>query len=371
MVKRIFDILVLLLFFPILLPFFILAFFLVKWKLSSPVLFRQKRVGHQGKIFEMFKFRSMTNQKDEKGDLLPDSLRLTKFGKILRSTSLDELPGLLNVLKGEMSLVGPRPLLVEYLPYYSYEQRKRHCVRPGITGWAQINGRNELNWPEKLALDVWYVQNQSFCLDFKILLKTVQKVFKREGISPKGMEITPRFDNYVQSSWKKIAIISNLKGNKIVLEKLFKEILKNPLKTADVVIFLGDIFGLLEPKELEIFWDMLLKLNKEKLCLFVNSQKNIFCESSSFLFNFHKIDFLKTQTLFLGDKNLFKEKELKKEKDNFCSIFSEIKNERVEQEESSYEHSDFWMFVNLKLERFFLMNTKKDYYKIMLNEGEK
>ena len=158
-------------------------------ELGKPVLFRQKRPGLNGNIFEMLKFRSMLDTVDENGKSLPDSERLTSFGHKLRSSSIDELPGLWNVLKGDMSLVGPRPLLVEYLPLYSPEQAKRHNVRPGITGWAQINGRNALSWEEKFELDVWYVENQSFWLDFKILLLTVKKVFIKEGISADG-EVT-------------------------------------------------------------------------------------------------------------------------------------------------------------------------------------
>ncbi|MFS1926086.1 sugar transferase [Vibrio breoganii] len=161
--------------------------FFVAWKvrknLGSPVIFRQKRPGLNGEIFEMLKFRSMLDEKDSEGNLLSNSERLTPFGKKLRSSSIDELPGLLNVLKGDMSLVGPRPLLVEYLPLYSREQAKRHNVRPGITGWAQVNGRNAISWEKKFEYDVWYVENQSFLLDIKILLLTVKKVFFREDIN--------------------------------------------------------------------------------------------------------------------------------------------------------------------------------------------
>lgn len=159
-----------------------------------PPLFRQPRPGLRGKIFHMLKFRSMTDERDEHGELLPDAQRLTPFGQFLRSTSLDELPELWNVLVGDMSLVGPRPLLVEYLPLYNAEQARRHDVLPGIAGWAQINGRNTLSWEEKFALDVWYVDNQSFLLDLKILLVTVAKVVRREGISAAGMATMSRFE---------------------------------------------------------------------------------------------------------------------------------------------------------------------------------
>jgi len=157
--------------------------------LGKPILFKQKRPGFNGEIFEMIKFRSMRDALDEKGNILPDSERLTPFGLKLRSSSLDELPGLWNVLKGDMSLVGPRPLLVEYLPLYNEEQAKRHNVRPGITGWAQVNGRNAISWEDKFKLDVWYVENRTFWLDIKILFLTVKKVFVKDGISADG-EVT-------------------------------------------------------------------------------------------------------------------------------------------------------------------------------------
>ena len=156
---------------------------LVRTKLGSPVIFHQDRPGKDGKIFRLYKFRSMTDEKDENGNLLPDEVRLTAFGKKLRATSLDELPELWNILKGDMSIVGPRPLLVRYLPLYNEEQRHRHDVRPGLTGWAQVNGRNALSWEEKFRYDVDYVQNVSFALDAKTVLLTVKKVFAREGIS--------------------------------------------------------------------------------------------------------------------------------------------------------------------------------------------
>lgn len=158
---------------------------MVFFKLGKPILFVQNRVGLQEKIFKMYKFRTMLNKKDSRGNQLSDEERLTTFGRILRSTSLDELPELINVLKGDMSLVGPRPLLVEYLPLYNEKQRRRHDVPPGITGWAQINGRNSISWGNKLDLDVWYVENRSLRLDIKIILLTIRKVFIREGINPK------------------------------------------------------------------------------------------------------------------------------------------------------------------------------------------
>jgi lipopolysaccharide/colanic/teichoic acid biosynthesis glycosyltransferase len=156
---------------------------LVRTKLGSPVIFHQDRPGKDGKIFRLYKFRSMTDEKDENGELLPDEVRLTSFGKKLRATSLDELPELWNIVKGDMSIVGPRPLLVKYLPLYNEEQRHRHDVRPGLTGWAQVNGRNTLSWEDKFRYDVEYVRNISFALDVKIVFLTVKKVFSREGIS--------------------------------------------------------------------------------------------------------------------------------------------------------------------------------------------
>lgn len=159
---------------------------LIRLKLGSPVFFTQVRPGLSSKLFRMVKFRSMTDERSQDGSLLPDAERLTSFGALLRSTSLDELPELWNVLKGEMSLVGPRPLLVEYLPLYSSEQARRHDVRPGITGWAQVNGRNAISWEEKFALDIWYVENQSLWLDIKILWLTMRKVLVRDGINAAG-----------------------------------------------------------------------------------------------------------------------------------------------------------------------------------------
>jgi len=181
--KRLFDLVVALLLLPSIFLMCLMITLFVKIKLGSPVIFTQLRPGLNGKIFNMVKFRTMTNKCDLDGNLLPDSIRLTKFGKFLRSTSLDELPGLWNVLKGDMSLVGPRPLLVEYLPLYSEKQSRRHEVRPGITGWAQVNGRNTISWDKKFDLDVWYVDNQSIWLDIKILWMTIKKVIMRDGIS--------------------------------------------------------------------------------------------------------------------------------------------------------------------------------------------
>lgn len=174
-------------------PVLIVVSILVRLKLGSPILFQQIRPGLGGKPFNMMKFRTMTDERDASGELLSDDVRLTKFGSFLRSTSLDELPELINVLKGDMSLVGPRPLLMEYLPLYSERQYRRHEVRPGITGWAQINGRNALSWDEKFELDVWYVENRSLWLDIKILFLTVLKVVKRDGISHGGEATMPKF----------------------------------------------------------------------------------------------------------------------------------------------------------------------------------
>ncbi len=166
-----------------LLPWLLVVAFLVRVKLGGPVLFMQERPGKDEKIFKMYKFRTMTNQKDEEGNLLPDEIRLTKFGKLLRATSLDELPGLFNILKGDMSIVGPRPLLVRYLPLYNEEQKKRHNVRPGLTGLAQVNGRNAISWEDKFNYDIKYVNKITFIGDIKIILKTVLKVVKRSDIS--------------------------------------------------------------------------------------------------------------------------------------------------------------------------------------------
>jgi len=192
--KRIFDVVVSLFALLFLSPVIMLLSIFVVDKLGRPVLFKQKRPGLKGGIFEMIKFRSMRDAVDGGGNVLPDFDRLTPFGEKLRSSSLDELPGLWNVLKGDMSLVGPRPLLVEYLPLYSSEQARRHNVKPGITGWAQVNGRNAISWEEKFKLDVWYVDNQSFLLDIKILFLTVKRVFVRDGISADGEATMSKFE---------------------------------------------------------------------------------------------------------------------------------------------------------------------------------
>jgi len=191
--KRLFDLVVALLLLPSIFLMCLMITLFVKIKLGSPVIFAQRRPGLNGNIFNMIKFRTMTNECDTNGVLLPDSVRLAKFGKFLRSTSLDELPSLWSVLKGDMSLVGPRPLLVEYLPLYSGMQSRRHEVRPGITGWAQVNGRNSISWDEKFELDVWYVDNQSIWLDVKILWLTVKKVLVRDGITAQGDVAMPIF----------------------------------------------------------------------------------------------------------------------------------------------------------------------------------
>jgi len=193
MLKRIFDISVSVVTLMLLAPVMALVAWQIRRRLGSPVLFRQVRPGLNGKPFKMVKFRTMRDAVDAQGNPLPDSERLTPFGTFLRSTSLDELPELWNVLKGDMSLVGPRPLLMEYLPLYSAEQYRRHEVRPGVTGWAQVNGRNALSWEEKFKLDVWYVDNRSFWLDLKILLLTIKKVFIREGISGEGEATMSKF----------------------------------------------------------------------------------------------------------------------------------------------------------------------------------
>ena len=181
--KRVIDIFFSLIFILLFWWLYIVVAILVKKKLGSPVLFKQKRPGLNEKIFIMYKFRTMIDKKDEKGDLLPDKDRLTKFGKVLRSTSLDEIPELWNVLKGEMSLVGPRPLLVQYLSKYTKEEKRRHEVKPGITGWAQINGRNNTTWSDRFKNDVYYVENFSFLLDMKIIIQTFLKVIKRRDIN--------------------------------------------------------------------------------------------------------------------------------------------------------------------------------------------
>ncbi|WP_269321883.1 sugar transferase [Oceanobacillus salinisoli] len=182
-IKRLMDFILSLIAIIVLSPVFITVAFLVRVKLGSPVLFKQKRPGLNEKTFMMYKFRSMTDERDENGELLPDSVRLTKFGRFLRSTSLDELPELFNILKGDMSIIGPRPLLVQYLPLYNEHQKRRHDVRPGLSGLAQVNGRNAISWEEKFNLDVEYVDSVSFTSDWKIIFLTIKKVFVREGIN--------------------------------------------------------------------------------------------------------------------------------------------------------------------------------------------
>lgn len=191
--KRLFDIAVSLVALACLLPFLVVLYVVIALKMGRPVFFRQIRPGIEGKPFEMIKFRSMTDEKDTNGELLPDDQRLPAFGKLLRATSLDELPELWNVLKGEMSLVGPRPLLMEYLEHYTPEQARRHEVRPGVTGWAQVNGRNAISWEQKFEFDTWYVDNRSFWLDIKILWLTVMQVVKRDNISQDGHVTMEKF----------------------------------------------------------------------------------------------------------------------------------------------------------------------------------
>lgn len=193
MLKRLLDIIIASIALILLSPLYAFVAYKVKKNLGSPVLFRQVRPGLHGKPFEMIKFRTMKDALDEQGNPLPDSERLTPFGRMLRSTSLDEMPELWNVIKGDMSIVGPRPLLMEYLPLYSPEQAKRHDVRPGMTGHAQVNGRNAIGWEEKFKLDTWYVENQSIWLDFKIMFKTVHKVLAKDDISAEGEATMTRF----------------------------------------------------------------------------------------------------------------------------------------------------------------------------------
>ena len=193
MLKRIFDVAVTMTGLVVLWPVVMVLVLLVRYKLGAPVFFRQVRPGKAGVPFLMYKFRTMSDERDENDELLPDAFRLTRFGRFLRSSSLDELPELYNVIKGDMSLVGPRPLLMEYLALYTREQARRHEIRPGITGWAQVNGRNAISWEEKFNLDVWYVDNQSIWLDIKILWLTLRKVFIREGINQEGQATMKKF----------------------------------------------------------------------------------------------------------------------------------------------------------------------------------
>lgn len=191
--KRLFDLIVSSTLLICLFPIMVAVSVALAWHMGSPVLFRQQRPGLYGKPFEVLKFRTMADKFDSDGVQLPDEHRLTAFGKLLRRLSLDELPQLINVIKGDMSLVGPRPLLMEYLPLYSAQQMRRHDVRPGITGWAQINGRNNLSWDEKFALDVWYVDNRSLWLDLQILVKTISRVFVGAGVAKSGFSTTDKF----------------------------------------------------------------------------------------------------------------------------------------------------------------------------------
>ena len=199
MLKRLFDICLSLAALVVLSPLLLIVMWQVRRNMGSPVLFRQRRPGLHGKPFEMLKFRTMRDAVDANGQPLPDAERLTPFGQFLRSTSLDELPELWNVLKGDLSLVGPRPLLMEYLPHYDAQQRRRHEVRPGITGWAQVQGRNTVAWSERFKLDVWYVDNQSFALDMKIIAMTIKTVLSREGIHAEGEATMPKFTENKQS----------------------------------------------------------------------------------------------------------------------------------------------------------------------------
>lgn len=191
--KRVFDLILSVPAVILLLPGLIIEAFMIRFILGRPVIFRQIRPGLNGRSFILYKFRTMTDARDAEGNLLPDAQRLTRFGRFLRSTSLDELPELWNVLKGDMSLVGPRPLLIQYLDRYSPEQARRHEVRPGITGWAQVNGRNAITWEEKFKRDVWYIDNQTLWLDIKIIFMTLWKIFKREGISQEGQATMEEF----------------------------------------------------------------------------------------------------------------------------------------------------------------------------------
>lgn len=192
--KRLFDILLSIFLLIILFPIIIIIYILIFIFMGRPIIFKQSRGGYKGKIFTIYKFRSMTNKTDENGILLSDEQRLNSLGKALRHTSLDELPQLINVLKGDMSFVGPRPQLIEYLPLYTKRQFKRHDVKPGITGWAQINGRNDISWAQKFEYDVWYVENQSFFLDIKIILKTFLHFFNPKGVAQEGYVTVEKFN---------------------------------------------------------------------------------------------------------------------------------------------------------------------------------
>lgn len=193
MYKRLFDLLLTCFACILIAPLLLILIIFISYFMGSPIVFKQQRPGLNTKPFYIYKFRSMSSKKDQFGEFLPDAERLNTFGRLLRSTSLDELPSLWNVLKGDMSIVGPRPLLMEYVPLYSAEQARRHNVKPGITGWAQVNGRNAITWEEKFNLDVWYVDHHSLWLDIKIIFLTVKKVFFRDGISAKGEVTMPKF----------------------------------------------------------------------------------------------------------------------------------------------------------------------------------
>jgi lipopolysaccharide/colanic/teichoic acid biosynthesis glycosyltransferase/predicted phosphodiesterase len=266
--KRLFDIISSLVLIILLFPIIVLIFFSVWIFIGFPVIFMQSRPGLNGEVFNMYKFRTMSSIFGKNGITLLDRDRLTKFGQFLRSSSLDELPELWNVLIGEMSLVGPRPLLEEYLSLYSEKQSKRHRVRPGITGWAQVNGRNSISWDEKFELDIWYVNNLSLWLDIKILCLTLKKVLARDGISPDDKVIMPRFDYNMferkASNKVRIAVISDIHSNLDALTLVLKE-LKN--KNIDITIFLGDIltYGC---QPLEVL-SMLSKYKKKNPTIFI------------------------------------------------------------------------------------------------------
>lgn len=198
--KRVFDLIVASIALLFLSPIIAITAVVVRWKLGSPVLFQQRRAGKNGEIFSVQKFRSMTDKRDESGELLPDHVRLTKTGNFLRKASLDELPQLLNVIRGDMSLIGPRPLLTEYLPLYNAQQARRHEVRPGITGWAQVNGRNTVAWEDRFAMDVHYVDNHSFLFDIKILLLTVLKVFRGSDVNSETYATMEKFQGTPEST---------------------------------------------------------------------------------------------------------------------------------------------------------------------------
>jgi lipopolysaccharide/colanic/teichoic acid biosynthesis glycosyltransferase len=191
--KRLFDFFVASMGIIVLIPLFFILYFLILWHIGQPVIFIQMRPGFQGRPFKLYKFRSMTNNKDTKGNLLSDAERLNVFGRFLRASSFDELPTLWNVIKGDMSLVGPRPLLMEYLPLYNKDQKRRHEVKPGITGWAQVNGRNAISWEKKFDFDIWYVDHHNFWIDLKIIVLTLKKVFLREGITECGQVTMSKF----------------------------------------------------------------------------------------------------------------------------------------------------------------------------------